>query len=174
MKTLICYTSQTGFTKKYSEWLKESLDADLFELKEVQKKKNEFFDSYDAIIFAGWVMAAQVVKVKWFLERANGWKEKKLAIVAVGGSSNDNPDIEVMLDKLLSDEQKRSIKAFYCQGGFNYDKMNAPSKLAMKMFVNTLKKSKEEEKRKLAGVIDKSYDITDRKFIEPVVSYFAG
>ena len=44
----------------------------------------------------------------------------------------------------------------------------------MKMFVNTLKKSKEEEKRKLAGVIDKSYDITDRKFIEPVVSYFAG
>ena len=39
MKTLICYTSQTGFTKKYSEWLKESLDADLFELKEVQKMR---------------------------------------------------------------------------------------------------------------------------------------
>ena len=171
MKTLIIYTSQTGFTKKYAGWMAESLSADLYELKEVQKKDAVFFESYDAIIYAGWVMAASVVKVKWFLGKAEGWKNKKLAIVAVGGSPNDNPDVDVMLGQLLTDEQKQYIKALYCQGGFDYDKMNAPSRLAMKMFKSSLKNSKDEKNRQVAALIDHSYDISDRKFIEPVVEY---
>ena len=171
MKTLIVYTSQTGFTKKYAQWMAESLGADVLELKEAQKKDAAFFDAYDAIIYAAWVMVASIVKVKWFLGKAEGWKNKKLAIVAVGGSPNDNPDVDVMLGQLLTDEQKQYIKAFYCQGGFDYDKMNGPSRFAMKLFKNSLKKSKDEKNRQVAALIDHSYDISDRKYIEPVVAY---
>ena len=39
MKTLIIYTSQTGFTKKYSEWIAERTKADILTLKEAQKKE---------------------------------------------------------------------------------------------------------------------------------------
>lgn len=173
MKTLIIYTSQTGFTKKYAEWLASKMGGDLLELKEAQKKDDAFFRDYEAIVYGGWVMAASVVKVKWFLGKAASWKDKKLAIYCVGGSPNDNPDVEVMLNKLLDQEQREYIKAFYCQGGFNYERMNAPSRLAMKMFVSALKKKKDptEEEKIMTEMVATSYDISDEKYLEPIVDY---
>ena len=174
MKTLVVYTSQTGFTKRYAQWIAERMEADLFDLKDVQKKENSFFDGYKAIVYAGWCMAGKVVKANWFLDRAKNWKGKHLALIAVGGSPNDNPDVEVALNNILTDDQRTYIKAFYCQGGFNHEKMNLPSKLAMKAFIVALKKSKNEKEREVASFIDHSYDISDIKFIEPVVTYLQG
>ena len=173
MKTLIIYTSQTGFTKKYADWLAQKTGGDLLDLKDAQKKNDAFFEGFEAIVYGGWVMAASVVKVKWFLNRAASWKGKKLAIYCVGGSPNDNPDVEVMLKNLLTDEQREYIRAFYCQGGFNYERMNAPSRLAMKMFVSALKKKKDptEEEKIMTEMVAKSYDISDEKYLEPVIEY---
>ena len=173
MKTLIVYTSQTGFTQKYAEWLAEDMKADILNLKEAQKKDAGFFDAYDAIVYGGWAMAGNITKVKWFIDKASSWKGKRLALFCVGGSPNDNPDVEVMLDRVLDDEHKKYIKAFYCQGGFNYDKMNAPSKMAMKLFVSSLKKKKNqtEEEKIMAEMIATSYDISDKKYLAPIVEY---
>lgn len=173
MKTLIIYTSQTGFTKKYADWLAQKTGGDLLDLKDAQKKNDAFFEGFEAIVYGGWVMAASVVKVKWFLNRAASWKGKKLAIYCVGGSPNDNPDVEVMLKNMLTDEQREYIRAFYCQGGFNYERMNAPSRLAMKMFVSALKKKKDptEEEKIMTEMVAKSYDISDEKYLEPVIEY---
>ena len=173
MKTLIIYTSQTGFTKKYAEWLAQKTGGDMLELKEAQKKDDAFFAGYEAIVYGGWVMAASVVKVKWFLNKSASWKGKKLAVFCVGGSPNDNPDVEVMLKNMMTDEQREYIKAFYCQGGFNYERMNAPSRLAMKMFVSALKKKKDptEEEKIMTQMVATSYDISDEKYLEPVIDY---
>ena len=174
MKTLIVYTSQTGFTKRYAEWLAEEMEADVLDLKEAQKKDAAFFEAYEAIVYGGWAMAGTVTKVKWFLDKASSWKDKRLALFCVGGSPNDNPDIEVMFNKTLNDDQKKYIKTFYCQGGFNYEKMNAPSRMAMKMFVSSLKRKKNqtEDEKKMVEMISSSYDISDKKFIAPIVEYF--
>ncbi|RKM59419.1 flavodoxin [Butyrivibrio sp. CB08] len=174
MKTLVVYTSQTGFTKRYAQWIAERMSADILDLKDAQKKDDSSFAGYEAIVYAGWLMAGKVVKVNWFFEKAKGWKDKHLALVAVGGSPNDNPDVETALKDMLTEEQSAYIKAFYCQGGFNYEKMNLPSKLAMKAFVSTLKKSKDEKQREVGSYIDHSYDVSDIKFIEPVVAYLQG
>ena len=174
MKTLVVYTSQTGFTKRYAQWLGERTNGDVFDLKEVQKNADSFFEEYEAIVYAGWFMAGKVVKVNWFFDKAKGWKDKQLALIAVGGSPNESPDVDVSMKKLLTDEQKKYIKAFYCQGGFNYEKMNVPSKLAMKAFVGSLKKSKDEKQREMGAYIDHSYDISDVKYLEPVVDYIQG
>ena len=171
MKTAVIYTSQTGFTKRYAEWIAEKSKADLFDLKDAQKKNASFFDDYDAVIYAGWCMAGKVVKSNWFFDKAAGLKEKKLAIVAVGASPNENPQVDAAMAALLTDEQKQYIKVFYCQGGINYDKMKLPSKLAMKMFANTLKKSKDPKQREQGEFIDHSYDVSDIKFIDPIIAY---
>lgn len=174
MKTLIVYTSQTGFTQRYAEWLAEEMKADILNLKEAQKKDKTYFDSYDAIIYGGWAMAGTVTKVKWFLDKASSWEDKRLALFCVGGGPNDSPDIEEMFNKTLNDNQKKHIKTFYCQGGFNYEKMNAPSKMAMKMFVSSLKRkiNQTEDEKKMVEMISSSYDISDKKFIAPIVEYF--
>ena len=173
MKTLIIYTSQTGFTKRYSEWLAERMGADILELKDAKKKQDNYFDGYDAIVYAGWCMAGKVVKTGWFLKKTGSWKEKKLAVICVGGSPIDNPDIERILKGILPDDQKQYIGTFYCQGGFCYEKMNMPSRLAMKMFVKTLKNKKNatEEEKQMAEIISESYDISDKKYLDPVVEY---
>ncbi len=173
MKTLIIYTSQTGFTKRYAQWIADRTKAELLELKEAQKKGADFFDCYDAIVYGGWAMAGTVTKSKWFLEKASGWKDKRLAVFCVGGSPNDAPDVEAMLNKLLTDDQRQYIAAFYCQGGFCYEKMNTASRLAIKMFVGTLKKKKDasEDEKKMVKMISSSYDISDIRYTDPIVEY---
>ena len=174
MKTLIIYTSQTGFTKRYAQWLADEMKADMYDLKDAKNKEGAFFVTYDSIVYAGWIMAGKVVKSNWFFGKAPDWKEKRLAIMAVGGSPNDNPDVEVTLRNLIQEDKSQYIKAFYCQGGFDYDKMKGPSKLAMKMFAGALKKKKDEKSQQVAEYISKSYDISDVKFIEPIVDYLRG
>lgn len=78
MKTLIIYTSQTGFTKRYAEWLAERMSGDLLDLRDAKKKSADYFEDYDAICYGGWAMAGNLVKGKWFLEKAVNWQDKLL------------------------------------------------------------------------------------------------
>ena len=85
----------------------------------------------------------------------------------------DNPDVDVFLQNALTDEQKKYIRVFYCQGGFNYEKMKPQYKLAMKMFVSVLKNKKNatEKEKGMAEKCASSYDISDVKYIEPIAAY---
>ena len=176
MKTLIIYTSQTGFTKKYADWIAKRLQADLLDVRDAKKKKMSDFDSYDAIIFGGWAMAGKVTKSKWFLGKAPAWKDKKLALFCVGASPKENPDVEASLKNLLTDEQRGYIRTFYCQGGLNYGRMKAPSRLAVKALVSMLNKKKDasQKEKDMAEMLSHSYDISDEKYIEPIVEYVLG
>ena len=176
MKTLIIYTSQTGFTQKYAEWLGERMQGDVLNLKEAQKKDAAFFDGYQAIVYGGWAMAGKVTKSNWFLDKAVGWKDKRLAMFCVGGAPAESRNVEAALKSMLTDEQRKYIKAFYCPGGFNYERMSGVSKVAMKMFIASLKKKKDatDEERQMADLISTSYDISDKKYIEPIAEYLEG
>lgn len=63
------------------------------------------------------------------------------------------------------------VKVFYCPGGFNYEKMSTTSKLMMKVFIKTLKakKNKTAEDEVMIKMISSSYDISDIKYIEPIL-----
>ena len=176
MKTLIIYTSQTGFTKKYAGWLAERTGGEVLELKEAKKKDNAYFDGFDSIVYGGWAMAGKLVKLDWFLGKAENWKDKKLAAFCVGGSPADNPDVDKFLATVLNEEQQKYIKVFYCLGGIDYDKMSGPTKLLMKMFVSSVKKNKNasEKEREMAETISHSYDYSDIKYLDPVVEYLGG
>ena len=172
MKTLIVYTSQTGFTRKYAGWLADRMKGDVLELKEAQKKPESFFDGYDAIVYGGWAMAGKVVKVNWFYDKAKNWKDKRLAVFCVGGSPNGAPETKVFLEGAVPAELSAYIKPFYCQGGFNYERMNGASKLAMKMFIAVQKKKAvTDEQKKMAEMISSSYDVSDAKYVEPIAEY---
>ena len=176
MKSLIIYTSNTGFTRRYAEWLAEKMSGDLLNLKDAQKKSMDFFEDYDAICYGGWAMAGSLVKAKWFIEKTVNWKNKRLAMFCVGASPNDNPDVDAFLQNVLTEDQKKYINVFYCQGGFSYEKMKAPSRLAMKMFISALRNKKDatEKEKAMAEKMASSYDISDVKYIEPIAMYLGG
>lgn len=168
MKTVVIFNSQTGFTKRYAEWIAEDAGADCFELAEVKKKS---MDEYDTIIFGGWACAGSISKLSWFKGNIDKWSGKKLIAFCVGGSPIENPEIEQALKQNFNDAQRERVSVFYCPGGFNYEKMSATSKLMMKMFIKALKakKDKTEEDEVMIKMISASYDISDRKYIEPIL-----
>lgn len=170
MRTVVIYNSQTGFTKRYAEWIAEETGADCLELS-VAKKKD--LSIYETIIFGGWACAGSISKIGWFKSNIDKWADKKLIAFCVGGSPIDNPNIETALEQNFNESERKKVKTFYCPGGFNYEKMSVPSKLMMKMFVKTLKakKDKTEEEQIMVKMISSSYDISDKKYIEPILQY---
>lgn len=168
MKTAIIYNSQTGFTKRYAKWIAKSVGADCIELS-VAKKKD--LTSYDAIIFGSWACAGSISKISWFKSNIDRWADKKLIVFCVGGSPIDNPEIEIAFKQIFNESERKKVKIFYCPGGFSYEKMSVPSKLMMKMFVKTLKakKDKTKEEQVMLKMISSSYDISDKKYIEPIL-----
>lgn len=178
MKIAIIYTSQTGFTEKYANWLKEELlslseEVALFTLKKAKKYGKKYFNQFDAIIYGGWCCAGGVTGSKWFYKNFDKWavQGKKLALWVTGGNPITSPDIPALLNKLLSSEQQKSAKAFYCQGGFNYDRMNRRNKRMMKMFIRILQSKPGKQSKEAIKMISHSYDISDKKYIIPIVEY---
>lgn len=173
MKTIIIYNSQTGFTKRYAMWIAEAAGAECFELSEAKKKD---MAAYDAIIFGGWACAGGISKLGWFKGNIIKWTDKKLIAFCVGGSPADNPEIEPALKQNFTEAEFEKVSVFYCPGGFNYEKMSAPSKLMMKMFIKTLKakKNKTEAEEEMIKIISSSYDISDKKYIEPILECLNG
>lgn len=53
-KSIIVYSSKTGFTKRYADWLAEALDGETLSIQEAKKKDVSFFAPYDVIIYGDW------------------------------------------------------------------------------------------------------------------------
>lgn len=168
MKTIVIYNSQTGFTKRYAQWIAEATNADCLEL---SAAKNKSLTAYEAIIFGGWACAGGISKISWFKGNIDKWTNKKLIAFCVGGSPIDNPEIEPTLKRNFNEAELKKVNIFYCPGGFNYEKMSIPFKLMMKIFVKMLKtqKDKTEAKQEMIKMISTSYDISDQKYIEPIL-----
>ncbi len=168
MKTIVVYNSQTGFTKRYAEWIAQEANAECVTLSEAKKRS---MDEYDAIVYGGWACAGTISKISWFQSNINKWKEKKLIAFCVGGSPLENPDIEVAIKNNFNTPELEKVSKFYCPGGFNYEKMSTPSKLMMKMFLKMLKSKKDKSPadEEMIRMVSSSYDISDKKYIKPIV-----
>ncbi|MCI5934809.1 MAG: flavodoxin domain-containing protein [Lachnospiraceae bacterium] len=174
--TLIIFHSQTGFTARYAQWMAEATGAECMDFKEAKKKKTAFFDDYEKIVFGGWVMGGNVSKLKWFEEHLAEWKNKKLAVFAVGASPADSETVAEFLNRTFGGAQWNGVAHFYCQGGLNYDRMSAPNRMLMKMLKKSLdgKQDKTPQEIEMAQMIGKSYDIADRKYARPVITWIEG
>ncbi len=130
-------------------------------------------DSFDAIVFGGWAVAGSISKLKWFKKNISKWNDKKLVAFCCGASPIDNPEIEEALPKNFTEDELKKVRWFYCPGGLDYDKMPATSRVLMKMFIKSLdaKKDKTEDEINQIRIMSSSYDISDIKYIEPILDY---
>ena len=165
-----CVFGQQIFTKRYAQWTAEAVKADCFELSEAREKD---LSGYEAVVFGSWVCAGSLSKFGWFKSNMDKWKDKKLAVFCVGASPADNPEVQDFLKQNFGGPEFAGVRVFYCPGGFCYEKMGMKSKLMMKVFMKALKAKKEktEAEKEMVRWISSSYDISDRKYIEPVLEY---
>lgn len=73
--------------------------------------------------------------------------------------------------KTISAKLNKKRLAFFTARWINYEKMSAGSKLMIKMFKKMVeaKKEKTEADMEMLKMISRSYDISDKKYIEPII-----
>ena len=171
MKSIVIYNSKTGFTKQYAEWISDAAGCECVSL----KKAGEInLADYDAIIFGSWFMAGGITKLSWFKKQMAVLAQtgKKLIVFAVGATPAESPMVPAAMDKIFTEDEKKFVKLFYCPGGLSYEKMNCFSRFMMKMFAKSLasKKDATENDKKQAEMISHSYNISDKKYIVPIIA----
>ena len=171
MKSIVIYNSQTGFTKKYADWISEATGCETVPFK--QATKINLFE-YDAVIFGSWCKAGHIQKIKWFKKIMPELAEagKKLFVYFVGASPSESPEVSVTMDINFTKAQKEIVKIFYCPGGINYDNMGFASTLAMKLLIKGMKAKKDptENDLRIIRTLSQNYDSTDKKYIEQIIN----
>lgn len=168
MKTIVIYHSQTGFTKRYAQWIADATGDDCVTLSEAKKKS---MDTYGTIVFGSWVCAGNIRKLGWFKRHMEQWTDKKLIVFCVGASSIAHSEIELVLKQNFTKAERKKADVFYCPGGFHYEKLPTPSKLMIKVFIKMLKAKRDRTTadEEMLKMISSSYDISDKKYIEPIL-----
>ena len=165
MKTIVIYKSRTGFTKRYAQWIAEELACEVIAYDDIPDIN---FDHVDVIIYGGRVHAGKIDDLgkikKLFVNN-----ESKLIVFATGATPIEAAEeIEKIMRCNFDDT---SIPHFYMQSGLCYEKMGLVDKTIMtalsKMLSN--KNNKSDAEKGTAMAISKSYDISDRTFIQPLI-----
>ncbi len=164
MNALIIYSSKTGFSLRYAQWLAETLNCRAISFKE---RKTIKLTDYEKIILLGGLYAGNMSGFGWLKKQLPSLGGKRIAAVAVGCAPMGNPDLPESMEKLFGSTPE--ITGFYCQGGLDYEHMSAVHR-AMMAALRAALRGKPEMAEMLA-VISQSFDGTDREYLAPVVQW---
>jgi len=118
MKSIVVYSSLSGFTKRYAEWISEEVGADCVSVDSVDSEK---LSQYDVVIFGSHVRMSDVPHRKRFAEL--GKNLSRVIFFLVGGApAGHNPLVPGIYKKNhKSIPQSASEPQFYFQGGLNLE-----------------------------------------------------
>ena len=83
MSTVVVYSSQTGFTKRYAEWLAEELGCQVVSLGDEPR-----FDAsgFDVVVLGGWLHAGGLAGKKWLARAREKHLQTRFVVFAVGAT----------------------------------------------------------------------------------------
>ena len=134
MRTLILYTSATGGTKKYAEDIAAGIKGDVFPLK---KYKWKDIDSYDTIVYGGWVMGNKIQGIDNFLAHFDDMEKKNVLIFASGMSIPSSEGRDNLISTNVLDIYH--IRFYQLRGSFDFAKLRFPYNLMMKASLHQMK-----------------------------------
>lgn len=173
MKTvLLVYKSNTGFTKKYAQWIQEELNCTTIELKDAHISE---VNEYDIVIFGGGMHANKINGIKFIKNNLELFKNKQLIIFATGATPASAVE-EVKRFEQANIPDGSNIPFFYFQSGMNYKDMRINDMLMMNClkFVLRAKKDKNSVEQGTMEAISNSYDNSNKIFIKPLINHVRG
>lgn len=166
---LIIYSSKYGTTKTYANWIAESLNSSIYDIKDI---KNIDISRYKTIIYGSGLYAGGIAGNNFI----NNLKDKNIILFTVGLSNPDTTDYTEIINKNIKKEILNKIKIFHLRGGINYHKLSLLHKIMMAM----LKKFRldkipyseitEEDKLMLETYGQEIYFL-DKDSITPILNY---
>ena len=171
MKIIVIYRSKTGFTQSYSDMIAKELQCKAVDIKKLTSAE---LKEYDTVIFGGRLSAGKIDGLKKAKELCKDSNVKNFVIFTTGATPNAAVDVvERAWEANLTKEELASLPHFYMQSGLCYEKMSGFDRLIMKMFAYMVnrKKVKDATEAELEHVIQSSFDISSKEFIDPLVEY---
>lgn len=172
MKTLILYSSKTGFTEKYAQWLQKDLGCDCVEF---SRRGEVSLAEYQAIAFGAGVYVGRIRKLAWLKRQLPDIRGKRVAVFFTAAMAPDAADIRRVERENFQPEELRFIRPFYLQGGLNYAAMSPTDKLLMAVFRKMLKTRASSPKEKvMLQNVQCSFDKTDPESLKPLEAFLLG
>jgi menaquinone-dependent protoporphyrinogen IX oxidase len=170
MKTVVLYTSVTGFTKSYAEWIAQELHADLFALRDVQKSALE---QYDIIVYGGSLHAVGIAGLRKLKGMLRCLTEKKLVVYATGACPDKEGLLEELRTKNFGDD---SVKMFYLRGGYDHSKLPWFYRIVMSIFISMIRRKKQRnaDEEGILQAYEQPVDFRKRENIHDLVEYVKG
>lgn len=173
-KTVVIYKSKYGSTEKYAKWIGEELDCPVIDAKSFAKKD---FAAYDNIIFGGCVHAGGIMGFDLIKKNMRYLEGKKIVIFA--GLNIMQAETRMQLREINFDKKEvKGLTCYYCPGAYEPTKVKGIDSTIMKVVTNMISGKKQEEitddDRKLLTAVKEGADLTDRKYIAPIVAEVRG
>lgn len=173
-KTVVIYKSKHGSTERYARWIGEELDCAVIAADDFSKKD---FANYENIIFGGCVQAGGIMGFDLIKKNMGRLADKKLVIFAVGLNVMQKETRMQLREINFSKRKVAHLTCYYCPGAYKPEEIRGIDAGIMKMMISMLEKKKPlettEEDRQLLENVKNGVDMTDRKYIEPIVAEFA-
>ena len=165
MKTIRVYQSKTGYTKKYAQWLSESLACPVKSLKNL---KEEDLQGYDLIIYGAGVYASKIAgldKIKKMTASNN--------ILAFGVGMTSTQTLDQKQFEELNRSGDKVKKIFYLRGGLDIKQLGFFLKFMMKMMKKGIdkKEEKSQDDREFISAFDQATDFTSKENLREIISY---
>lgn len=172
MKTIVIYSSKTGFTEKYAHWLQQDLDCDCVEF---SRRREVSLQEYQAIAFGAGVYVGKIRKLGWLKKQLPAIRGKRVAVFFTAAMPPDHADIRRVERENFEPEELRFIRPFYLQGGLNYAAMSPTDKLLMHVFRRMLKAHADSPKEKvMLQNVQCSFDKSSQEDLKPLEEFLRG
>ncbi|TCT12215.1 flavodoxin-like protein [Natranaerovirga pectinivora] len=167
---LLIYKSKTGFTKKYVDWITESITCETISLEQIESVD---INNYDIIIYGAGMHASRIQGIKKFKDKVMDLENKKIVVFITGASPCEEEIVSEVKKNNFSADELGKIKIFYFQSGLNYEKMGFGDKSIMKIYSTVLKfkNNKSDIEEGASKAILESYDYSSKEYIKPMVEY---
>ena len=168
MANIVVYESKYGSTEKYAKWIGEELSCKVCRVSDVSIEELE---SYDNIIFGGWVRCGKLEGFKKIRDNIDKLKDKNFLIFACGLAPTEDGSYKDFKEKNFKD--LNNLLTFYLTGAFDFNRLTFVDKMMMRVFKVMLKRVKRKDSDESTKGMLKAYeepvDFTDREKIKPII-----
>ena len=171
MQGIILYKSKYGATKKYAEWLQETLSFDCADIREFNTKQ---LIDYNTVILCGGIYASGIACMPFLKKNYKLLSAKRLAILCVGASPYDENAFTAIKEHNLKNEYK-DIPLFYGRGMWKQSEMKFIDRTLCNMLQKVVAKKEpstyEPWEKALLCAVGQNCDWTDKSYIKPIVDW---
>ncbi len=173
MRTVVVYTTHSGFTRTYAEWIAQELGADLFPLRTIGV---DALSGYDCVVYGGSLHAAGIAgmrRMRRLMARVpDRASARQLIVFGVGASPARDSVIEEVRNANIPEQDRDDVPFFYLRGGFDFSRLDPLHKVIMTLFRWKLERmrAKTPDVKGMLDAYQRPADYTKKESIREIVA----